>query len=340
MSTYIKQTDKGMPVYTDCPPILKEYLRNIIVVRGLSEQTANTYYVNLRLFLRFIKMKNRNIPEVQYDEIDIEDVTIKEISEVTKDDILEFILFVSKSGNKISSRSNKLSTIIGFYKYFCDTYPDLMQVNPAAKIERPKKAKKHPIYLNEDEAQLLLEASKKTAYPERDFCITTLFLNCGLRLSELTGINVNSIHENTIKILGKGNKERTIYLNSSCVYAMEKWIEVRKNLKAIKDTDALFISRNGTRLVQRSVQKIIKKELMIAGLDGKGYSPHKLRHTAATMIYKGGARLMELKEILGHEHTTTTEIYTHLNNEQLKTATENNPLNKITKENEKGDKEQ
>lgn len=329
MSTYIKQLSGKMPVYTDCPAPLKEYLRNLIVIRGLSEKTANTYYVNLRLFFRFIKMKKRDLREKEYEEIPIEDITVDEIASVTKEDVLEFILFMCNNGNRVSSRSNKLSSVKGFYKYFCDAYPDKMQINPAEKIERPKKAKRHPVYLTEDESKRLLEASKQTSYPERDFCITTLFLNCGLRLSELTGINVNSLNDNTIKILGKGNKERTIYLNASCVYALQEWIKVRKNLDNVKDHNALFISRNGTRLVQRSVQKIIAKELVIANLDGKGYSPHKLRHTAATMIYRGGARLVELKEILGHENTTTTEIYTHLNDEQLKTATENNPLNKI-----------
>ena len=329
MSTYLNpKTKNQVQNYDDCFPLLRDFLVYIITIQGLSLKTANTYYVNIRLFFRYYKMIKNNISIEDYDSITITDISEADVASVKKIDILNYLYFLANQGNSVNTRGHKLSSLKSFYQYVCRLRLSNI-VNPTENIERPRVPIRQPKYLNLTEAEMLLKAAKKTPNPERDFCITTLFLNCGMRLNELVNINVNSIIDNTIKIIGKGNKERTVYLNESCLSAIYEWKIKRNEIPNIIDKEALFISKlTRRRLTCRGVEKIIEKMLLSAGLSGKGYSPHKLRHTAATLMHDAGADVLELKEILGHEHTDTTEIYTHLNNQKLQNVSENNPLNK------------
>lgn len=325
-NTYLTNYTK-LPDYDDCPPILKKYLTYIVSMRNLSVRTANNYYLSLRTFFKFLKMLRDGIPEEKFDEITIEDIDKNALELITRDDIEAFMFFLARRGNSATSRNNKLSAIKALYKYLQNN--ESFEQNPAELVERPKLAKRDPKYLRVEEAVNLLDVSKNRKNPERDFCITTLFLHCGMRLSELVGINTDSIYEDTLKIIGKGNKERTVYLDSACKEALSDWMAIRDGYPLPSQEKALFVSlRTKKRLTPRAVQNIIQEELRDAGLSGQGYSVHKLRHTAATLLYEGGADILELKEILGHEHTTTTEIYTHLNSKRLKDVSENNPLNK------------
>ena len=163
---------------------------------------------------------------------------------------------------------------------------------------------------------------------ERDYCMLTLFLNCGMRLSELRGIDIDDIHDSVLTVIGKGNKERTIYLNKACLDAIEDWMRVRSNIKIKPSHDkALFVSKRGTRISDDMIQISIKRLMAQAGIDTKVYSVHKLRHTAATLMYKyGHVDIRNLQQILGHQSVSTTQIYTHVDDEALHRAIESNPL--------------
>lgn len=333
-TTYIEHS-LSVPDYEDCPDILTRYLTHIVLIRNLSVRTANNYYISLRTFFRYIKMIRDRIPESDFEKIKIADVDKDFLKLISKDDIESFLKFLQKEKNDnkhnghngVTSRNNKLSAVKAFYRYLQKN--EGFDVNPAELVDRPRLPKRDPKYLKINEAIALLNSSQKRKNPERDFCITTLLLHCGMRLSELVSINVDSIYEDTLKIIGKGDKERTVYLDNACLEALESWLLVRSGYPLPSSEKALFVSlRTRKRLTKRAVQKIIEEELRDAGLSGQGYSVHKLRHTAATLLYEGGADILELKEILGHEHTTTTEIYTHLNNRRLKEVSDNNPLNR------------
>ena len=337
MSTYIRSDNKRLHDYEDCPPLLKRFLRHIVTIQGLTIRTANQYYVNIRLFLRYIRMLKLDLPDSDYETVGIDDISREDLVRVTKDDVLSYLFFLAGRGDEVVSRGNKLSSIKSFYRYLCDS--EGFEENPAAQINRPKLPKRDPKYLSLEEARELLEAARQQPESERDVCIVTLLLNCGMRLSELCSMDTDAFKlpspddpeemNCTLKIIGKGNKERTVYLNTSCVEALREWLAVRATYPGLEQEKALFCSkRTRQRLTGRAVEKIIERILQRAGLSGKGYSPHKLRHTAATLMYEGGADVLELKDVLGHEHTTTTEIYTHLNNKRLRDVTENNPLNR------------
>ena len=327
MSTYTSPNKTTLSTYEDCPRLLQSFIRHIVTIEGLSARTANTYYVNMRLFFRYIKILRDNLSFEDYDTLTISDITDEDISLVTEDDVLNYLYFLAGRGDNAATRSGKLSAVKSFYKYACRSHPERFKNSPAAKIERPKLPRRQPKYLSLSEARELISTASQSKDKERDSCIVTLFLHCGMRLSELTAINITSVHEDTLTIVGKGNKERTVYLNDSCLSALKTWLDARKCIAGVED-NALFISRlTKKRLTGRAIEKIIEKLLKASGLGGKGYSPHKLRHTAATLMYDGGADVLELKEVLGHEHTGTTEIYTHVNNKRIRNAAENNPLN-------------
>ena len=325
--TYIKDLTK-LPDYKDCPEILRDYLHYIVFMRNMSVRTANNYYVSLRLFFRYIKMVEDDIPEEKFKDICIDDIDKNALKRISERDILGFLIYLGNHKNGIQARNNKLSAIKAFYDYL--HAHEGFEHNPAALIDRPKLPVRDPKYLQMEEAVELLRVAQLRKNPERDYCITTLFLHCGMRLSELVSIDTDFIIKDTLKIVGKGNKERTVYLDSSCMEALESWLSVREGYPLASSEKALFVSlRTRKRLTARAVQNIITEELRDAGLSGKDLSTHKLRHTAATLLYEGGADILELKEILGHEHTTTTEIYTHLNNKRLQQVSENNPLNNV-----------
>lgn len=244
MNTYIKVASQRRYVnkYDDIPPLLQEFIRHEIAIKGSSRKTLNTYYVNLRQFLKFVKMQDQRLTVEEMKEATIADFTDVQLSQITSETILNYLYHLAEQEFEASTRANKLSAIKSFYVYACNAYPDLFTENPAHKIDRPKLADKQPVYLSEGEARELLKAAAASKFPERDFCMITLFLNCGMRLSELVNINISNLGEDTLQITGKGNKQRTVYLNSVSLSALNNWKNERRKIENIIDTDALFIS--------------------------------------------------------------------------------------------------
>lgn len=304
--------------------------------KGSPETTVREYYYNLREFLRYMLAKKNSL-NIEFEDIDISLADENFIKTINKKDIYSFISYLSnvkKNSNRTKYR--KISAIRTFFKYL-STNIDVIEFNPAKDIEMPKIEKRMPVYLELEDAKKLLESvikyneKKKDKNSEirkyRDYCMITLFLNCGMRLSELSGINLDDLNDNKlIRIIGKGSKERIAYLNEACIIAIENYLKYRPNVK----DNALFLSNRNTRITNRQIQRIIEKYLQIAGLDTEKYSVHKLRHTAATLMYKyGGADIRSLQEILGHESVTTTQIYTHVDNENLRQTLDSNPLSQV-----------
>lgn len=231
--------------------------------------------------------------------------------------------------NSSHARARKITAIREFFKYL-HVRAKILTSNPALELENPKQQKRNPVFLTLEESMTLLN-SPTGRNQKRDSCIITLFLNCGLRLSELVGINISNIHDDTLTVIGKGNKERTVYLNEACVSAINDYLEVRETPKAGSE-DALFLSQQKQRITDRAVQKTLQKYFIASDLTSKKYTPHKLRHTAATLLYKhGGVDIRTLKEILGHENVSTTQIYTHVDDETLREAVKLNPLANVHK---------
>ena len=317
--------------FSSAPSEMRNFLLYMRTIKNSSINTVNGYYIDLRTFFRYLKTSKLNLPaSTPFDEIDISDIPLSWLQELSSADIYDYLYFTTNDlNNSPKTRARKLSSLKTFYNYLASKV-QLIEKNPCINIEIPTLKKTLPKYLSLDESLELLN-NIESDFPERDYCILTLFLNCGMRLSELVGINISDFKENTIKILGKGDKERLVYLNDSCLFAIDRYIALRSQILSIKDKDALFISKKlGKRLSNRRVQQIVADCLKSAGLDGKGYSPHKLRHTAATLMYRfGNVDMLALKEILGHEHVTTTEIYTHISAEQLQKAVSSSPLSKV-----------
>lgn len=318
----------------NAPPIIKDYLLYMQTVKGKSVKTIDEYYTDLRTFFRFIKVSRGLVAsDIPYTEISINDIDIDLIKTVTLTDIYEFMNYALRErSNNNSTRARKSSSLRGFFGYLT-LKKHLLETDPTKELEIPKKKKSMPKYLTLEQSIELLNAVDGK-YKERDYCILTLFLNCGLRLSELVGLNFSDIRtDNTMRVLGKGNKERIVYLNSACIDAINEYKKVRP-VDGVKDKNALFISRNNNRVSPKTVQAMVYKYLEKIGLDSQGYSCHKLRHTAATLMYQqGGVDIRVLKEVLGHENLGTTEIYTHLSSKQLENAANKNPLSNIKKKN-------
>ena len=312
------------------PPIVVEFLNYYSVIRNSSELTVNEYANDLSTFFKYLKiirgLVNKELP---FDEIDVSDITLDLISSVTLNDAYMYLTYckINRNNNE-RTRSRKVSTLRAFYKYL-SVQKKILKDNPLQELESPRIKKALPKYLTLEESLALLN-SVDGKFKERDYCIITLFLNCGLRLSELVSLNLSDIRtNNTLTVTGKGNKERTIYLNDACVDAINAYLPVRP-VDGVKDKDALFISRQKGRISPKTVQFIVKSTLEKAGLADRALSTHKLRHTAATLMYQhGNVDVLAIKEILGHENLNTTQIYTHIVDEQLKNAAESNPLSNI-----------
>ncbi len=314
------------------PDIAVRFLNYQSNVKNKSELTLDEYSLDIRLFLKFLKItqvKNK-FTDDEFDATDISDIDIKFLNAVTLDDAYRFLSYCkSVRKNQEKARARKVSSIRTFFKYLkMNGYID---ENPMINLDSPKLKKSLPKYLTVEQAKKLL-MSVEGVNKERDYCILTLFLNCGMRLSELVSVNYNAIHydednlSGTVIITGKGNKERTVYLNKACIAAIKSYMRVRPT-EAVKDREALFLSNRLTRISAKTVQHLVEVYLDKAGLSGLGFSVHKLRHTAATLMYQTGkVDVLELKEILGHENLNTTQIYTHLLDEKLKSAVEANPL--------------
>lgn len=314
--------------YEDCPPLLKEYLYYSETIRGLSPRTVNGYYIDLRIFLKYLKQYrgsgDKNKP---LEKLAITDVDLEFLRAVNKAEIYEYLYYATRErDNASAARARKISSLKGFFRYLTSKTGQLM-INPMDDIEMPAQKKRLPKYLSLSESVELLN-NIQSDFHERDYCIITLFLNCGMRLSELVGINVSDIKEETLRVIGKGNKERIIYLNSACKTAILDLQKALNTMMNLKDKQALFVSkRTGKRLSGRRIQQIVEGCLQSAGLADKGYSVHKLRHTAATLLYQHGqVDMLALQEILGHANVSTTQIYTHLETRQLKEAAASSPL--------------
>lgn len=314
--------------YDSCPKQMADFLRYIAVIKNLSPNTVNGYFVDLRTFFRYFKLsRGRASADADFGDITIEDISLDDIRSIRSSDILEYLHFVMNDReNNSNSRARKIASLRTFFKYLT-LKVNLLTDDPVKNIDVPLIKKSVPKFLSLDESKLLLKSVAEGPFYERDYCILTLFLNCGMRLSELVGLNLKDVREDTAKITGKGNKERMVYLNDACLAAIDAWAKKRGEFAVPKEPDALFISRRGARLSPRWVEQIVTDCLARAGLDREGYSAHKLRHTAATLMYQyGEADMLALKEILGHEHVSTTEIYTHISGEQLKKAATSSPL--------------
>lgn len=310
----------------EMPSVLNDFLNYLQTIKGKSSNTVLVYFYDLRVFFRFLKLhKKLTDKKIEFEQIDITDIDINFIKSVTLSDLYAFMSFVSNDrDNSAHARARKVASLKSFFNYLFNK-AKLLDSNPASELESPKIVKRLPRYLNVEESKQLL-SSVDGQYSERDYAIITLFLNCGLRLSELVGINLNNIRNENLTVIGKGDKERSIPLNGACIKAIEDYLKVRP-VDSVKDKNALFLSERKQRISKESVQKIVKKYIKSAGLDPQRYSTHKLRHTAATLMYRyGNVDIRALQELLGHESIATTEIYTHLDKEQLKNAVDKNPL--------------
>ena len=317
----------------DNPEFLNSFLDYSITILNKSPNSIKEYNYDLAMFFKYMKIHFKLTKETDFSKIKIDDFSIDTLKAITLEDIHAFISYMAVNNkSKAATRARKISTIRIFFKYLA-VKAKIIEVNPAQNLETPKQEKRMPKYLTlEDSKKLLAVTSQENnRNKERDFAILTLFLNCGMRLSELVSINIKDIRFDDYKmtVIGKGNKERTIYLNKVCIDAINEYLEVRPKDKInYNSKDALFLSERRERISKRTVQYVVDKELRLARLDTTKYSTHKLRHTAATLMYQyGNVDIRALQELLGHASISTTEIYTHVANEQVRNAVESNPLN-------------
>ena len=319
-----------MKKFADAPQILKDFLTYHETIKGQSQRTISEYYLDLRMFLRFIKLMRNDMPiHTNLDDIDIRDITLDFIRPITSSDVFDFLSYLANdrfSGIESAARARKLSAIKSFYKYLTVRTKQLTE-NPVADLEYPKLRKSLPKYLTMEQSAALLR-SVSGQNEKRDYAILMLFLNCGIRRSELVGLNITDVYEDRIRVVGKGNKERIVYFGAACRKAIDAYLPER-NKKVLSDNRALFGSRDGNRISVTAVHRLVKKHMLAAGLDATQYSAHKLRHTAATMMLSGGVDVKTVQEVLGHENLNTTQIYTHIENTELKIAAEANPLSKL-----------
>lgn len=328
-----------MQRYSDCPQILREFLIYHENIKGQSPLTISEYYLDLRMFLRFMKLMRNDMPiKTTLEDIDIKDIDLDFLREIETADIFDFLSYLANDravnpdspapdyGISPTARARKLSAIKSFYKYLTVRTKQLEE-NPVADLEYPKLRKSLPRYLTLEQSAALLK-SVSGQNEKRDYAILMLFLNCGIRRSELVGLNLTDVYEDRIRVVGKGNKERIVYFGSACRKAIDAYLEERSQ-KVLTDNRALFGSRDGNRISVTAVHRLVKKALLKAGLDSTQFSAHKLRHTAATMMLSGGVDVKTVQEVLGHENLNTTQIYTHIENTELKIAAEANPLSKL-----------
>ncbi len=325
--------------YEDCPLVLRDFLIYHETIKGQSPRTIEEYYLDLRMFLRFMKLMRSDMPvRTPLEEIDIKDVDVGFISRITTSDIFDFLAYLANDralnpnspapdyGISPTARARKLSALKSFYKYLTIRTKQL-QENPVADLEYPKLRKSLPKYLTMEQSAALLR-SISGQNEKRDYAILMLFLNCGIRRSELVGLNITDVYEDRIRVVGKGNKERFVYFGTACRKAIDAYLPERQKV-VLTDNRALFGSRNGNRISTDAVHRLVKKALLQAGLDSTQFSAHKLRHTAATMMLSGGVDVKTVQEVLGHENLNTTQIYTHIESTELKIAAEANPLSKL-----------
>ena len=318
-------------ILLEAPPILRDFLTYNETIKGKSALSVEEYFLDLQTFFKYLLTIRGLTKETDFEKIDISSVDVALMKTVTISDLYAFIVYCkNERGNSAATRARKTSTLRIFFKYL-SAQIKVIDTNPAELLDAPKVKQSLPKHLTLEDSLGLLN-SVEGPNKERDYCILTLFLNCGLRLSELCSLNLGDIRgDSTMRVLGKGNKERIVYLNEACISAIEEYMKVRPNDCIIAtDKNALFISRNRRRISNKTVQFTVKKYLEKAGLDGQGLSTHKLRHTAATLMYQhGNVDIRVLKDILGHSNLGTTQIYTHISDNQIKNAIDSNPLSKV-----------
>lgn len=332
-----------MSSYSDCPQVLKEFLAYHETIRGQSKKTIAEYHLDLRMFLRFMKLMRDDMPyQTELDTIDIRQCDIEFIRGITTAQIYDYLTYLANDRTKFpetaseqhgigtAARARKLSSIKSFYKYLT-TRTKQLEENPVADMEYPKLRRTLPKYLTIDQSIKLLR-SIDGAFRRRDYAIIFIFLNCGLRISELAGLNISDISEDRIRVLGKGNKERIVYMSEDCRAALDEYIQLERKTDGMKDTRPLFISRDHQRISTSAVHRLVKKHLFAAGIDPAQYSAHKLRHTAATMMLQGGVDVRTVQEVLGHENLNTTQIYTHIESTELRIAAEASPLTQAVRQ--------
>ena len=325
----------------DIPQILRDFLAYHETIKAHSQKTVDEYYLDLRNFFRYlVRARDPALRDTPLDEVSILDVDIAFVRSITLTDIYSYLTYLSRDraqqqnsaktgyGLSAATRARKIATLRSFFNYLTSKV-HLLEQNPIKDLDSPKLRKTLPRYLTLDESVELLE-NVDGANSERDYCILTLFLNCGLRISELIGLNLNDIQGDALRVLGKGDKVRIVYLNDACKDALERYLAARRPISG-RDENALFLSTRNQRISRSNVHALVKKHLTQAGLDSSAYSSHKLRHTAATLMLQNGVDVKAVQEVLGHEHLNTTEIYTHIDNESLRVAARANPLGRVKK---------
>lgn len=326
-----------MQRYSDCPRILRDFLSYHETIKGQSTKTIEEYYLDLRMFLRFMMLMKSELPyHTQLDSISIKDIDLEFIRAITVTDIYDFLSYLAndrpqiqntnKSGISPTSRARKLSAIKSFYKYLTVRTKQLDE-NPVQDLEYPKLRRSLPKYLTLEESERLLK-SVSGPNSQRDFAILMIFLNCGIRRAELVGLNLSDVYPDRLRIVGKGNKERFVYMGTACRRAIDLYLPVREKVE-LSDNRALFGSRDRNRISVSAVHRLVKKHMLAAGLDASQFSAHKLRHTAATLMLSSGVDVKTVQEVLGHEHLNTTEIYMHIESAELKIAADANPLSRL-----------
>ena len=326
-----------MQTYQDCPQVLREFLSYHETIKGQSKRTVSEYYLDIRMFLRFVKLMRNALPvNTPLEDVPIKDVDLDFVRSISSTEVFDFLSFLANDrvpegshddpGIGSAARARKLSAIKSFYNYLSVSTKQIKE-NPVKDIEFPKIRRSLPKYLTLEESTALLK-SVSGPNQKRDFAILMLFLNCGIRRSELVGLNLTDVYDDRIRVVGKGNKERIVYMGASCRKAIDEYL-VERNKIVLSDNRALFGSRDKNRISVTAVHRLVKKHLLEAGMDSTQFSAHKLRHTAATLMLSNGVDLKTLQEVLGHENLNTTQIYTHVESTELKIAAEANPLSKI-----------
>ena len=316
------------------PESVVDFLNYLETIKGKSPNTIKGYEIDLTLFFRFLKIYKGLITDdsLEFSEIDIRDIDNSFVRKIKLTDLYAFLSFAEKQRENGSyARARKVAALKSYFK-FLNGKAKIIDDNPTLELESPKINKRHPVYLSLDESvNLLSSLDKDNKNYYRDYCILTLFLNCGMRLSELCSIKLDKIKSDTLTIIGKGDKERTVYLNEACLKAIDNYLAVRDTSKCTpEDKEYLLLSSRYKPINKRTVELLVKKHIFNSGLSNEKYTPHKLRHTAATLMYKhGNVDIRSLQSILGHENISTTQIYTHVDEEILRDAVNSNPLSKL-----------
>lgn len=325
------EVEEVKKLQSDLPKIVRDFLVYLTTIKGKSLRTRKEYEYDITLFLRFLKAVEQDMNVCEIGQIGIKDVTIDFIKDISLEDMYLFLEYCeTQRNNSAATRARKAATLKSFFKYLKGKRR-MLDYNPADELETPKIGKKKPIYMDQKEAEIFIAGIKKSNHYYRNYSMIMFFLNLGLRVSELCSLNLTSIQDNVLHVVGKGDKERTVFLNNTCIRSLTQYMQKeRQYIQDATTNEALFLSQKGTRLTRQTVAKIIKQINKDSGLNKEKLTPHKLRHTSATIMYKSGADIRSLQHILGHTSVSTTQIYTHVEDKEIERVIENNPFNQIS----------